>query len=114
MQPHRHAVEEQIARLASLCEVTDEWSPKRPSERALESARSLAEAAWHDELPIPSLVATSDGGVHVKWQRGSRHLSAFVFPDGSIEYLTVEKGHPVVNHITENGRFSDLLSWLMR
>ncbi len=111
MQQQRHvSLEEQIARLKRLADLRAEWSPKRPSEAVLKMARSLAEASWHDELPLPSLIATEDGGVHVKWVRGSRHVSAFIFPDESVEYLSSENGRPV----SDDGPLSDLLAWLMR
>jgi hypothetical protein len=111
MQQHRHsALDEQIAHLRALSAAPAEWSPSRPTEKVLEIARSIAESGWHDDIPMPSLIGTSDGGVHVKWLSGSRHVSAFIFPDESIEYLAVENGHPVY----ERGPLSELLSWLMR
>jgi len=111
MQQHRQiSLEEQIANLKRLPAVPAGWSPKPPSEAVLKLASSLAEVSWREELPEPSLIATEDGGVHVKWVRGSRQVSAFIFPDTSVEYLSSENGHPV----SEAGPLPDLLAWLIR
>jgi hypothetical protein len=114
MQQRHSILEQQIAHLRTLPATSTGWDPSRPTERVLDIARSIAESNWHDNIPIPSMIGTSDGGVHVKWAHGLRRVSAFVFPDESIEYLAVENGQPVSNHLTEGGRLSELLSWLMR
>ena len=111
MEQDRYAwLESQISTLKRLPDVTGAWGPGRPSDAVLKVARSLAETSWHDKLPLPSLIATGDRGVHVKWVCGARQVSAFIFPDKSVEYLSVEKGRPV----SEEGLISDLLEWLVR
>ncbi len=109
MQQHCHSVEEQIVRLRALPAMPAPWNPRRPAQRVLDRARSLAESNWHNKIPIPSLIATEDGGVHIKWVRGPRHLSAFISPDDTFEFLAVENGQP----FAEDGKLQDLLSWLI-
>jgi hypothetical protein len=86
-------IEEKLAHLqATLPAGSDSWTAHRPANDVVKTAKEVAErfvTSVHNPLPNPSIAATSEGGIQLKWSTDGREFSLFVYPDRSIEYLYV-------------------------
>lgn len=71
-----------------LPESRDRWAPHIPNRRVVAIAHQILNAVKRDDLPLPLLVAGSDGSIQIRWRR-HRELSIFVRPDDAVEFLEV-------------------------
>src|SRR5271168_1614664 len=63
------------------------WGPKKPESRVFGAAESIPAQIRKSNLPPPIVVATSGGGIQVKWIGSGVEFSVFIYSDGSLEYL---------------------------
>lgn len=84
---HRR-LQEPLARISALMALGSDWDsyggqPIRPSA-ALHAVQLLA-AVLSNDVPSPSIVPTSDGGLQLEWHQEEADLEMAVTPDRSVE-----------------------------
>jgi hypothetical protein len=80
-------LESALSKLRELPEGSDSWGPHCPSEQMIEAARIIIGNITKD-LPCPIVAAGSDGTIQMKWRKSDFEISFFVYPDGTLEYLS--------------------------
>ncbi|MEA5448793.1 hypothetical protein VB780_09460 [Leptolyngbya sp. CCNP1308] len=106
-------------------ELTENWdsygSPKI-TEDAFQSLLNVLFQVQNEILPSPFICPVPGGGLQLEWEIGEYELELEFLPDGSIEFLTVDKS---ANHLEDgmmegklertNGiaRIHELLAWLL-
>jgi len=95
----------------------DGYGSPPPSENLVEGAihliRQIAILA-PGGLEPPNVVPLARGGIQLEWHVGDRELEIPIFPDGRVEFLTVQDGEPQAeNELTTYRQMRNLLSWLM-
>jgi len=65
------------------------FGPNHPTPEVIEIAATIPEHIKEGRLPFDSVLvmATSEGGVQIKWQDLHREFSIFIYPDRTLEYL---------------------------
>jgi hypothetical protein len=63
------------------------WGPKKPGSSVFGAAESIPSQVRNASLPPPIVVATSGGGIQVKWDQPGVEFSVFIYSDNSLEYL---------------------------
>lgn len=63
------------------------WGPKKPESLVFGAAESIPSQVRKESLPLPIVVATSGGGIQVRWDQSGVEFSIFIYPDNSLEYL---------------------------
>jgi hypothetical protein len=65
------------------------FGPNQPTQEVIEIAARIPEDVKKGILPFDSVLvmATSEGGVQIKWQDLHREFSIFIYPDRTLEYL---------------------------
>ncbi|MGH7812527.1 MAG: hypothetical protein ACREQI_00790 [Candidatus Binataceae bacterium] len=97
----------------SLPEGADSFSPRRPTKQILDVAQQIADSLKQEALPLPLVVAGSDGSLEIRWRLKLRELSFFVSPQ-AVEFLQVQGKGPI-----EEGTLKDpthaqtLAKWLL-
>jgi hypothetical protein len=76
-----------LSKLRELPEGSDSWSPHCPSEPMIQAAWAIIGKITKD-LPSPTVAAGSDGTIQIKWRKSDFEISFFVYPDGTLEYLS--------------------------
>ena len=83
----RSSFEQQLKKLQELPDGSDSWTPHKPSAGVINTAEKIATNITVENVPIPIVAATSEGGIQVKITRSEREFSYFVYPDQSVEFL---------------------------
>ena|SRR5271168_815140 len=78
---------QQLQRLRHAPVDQGNWGPKKPDSRVLAAAESIPAQIRNSNLPLPIVVATSGGGIQVKWDQPGVEFSVFIYADNSLEYL---------------------------
>ena len=90
----RSSLEQQLKTLQKLPDGSDNWSPHRPPASVISTAEKVASNITAENVPLPIVAATSEGGIQVKISKSEREFSYFVYPDQSVEFLFVPNGDP--------------------
>lgn len=88
----RSSLEQQLKKLQKLPDGSDSWGPHRPPASVISTAEKVAGNITVENVPLPIVAATSEGGIQVKISRSEREFSFFVYPDQSVEFLFVPNG----------------------
>jgi len=99
-----------------LPENWDSYGSQPPTEIACQKAIEFV-LMVPSEKPQPRILPLSGGAVQLDWRKRGRGVQAEFLPDGSIEYLLLEGGHPLgdggVLPYTSPSVVSSLLKWLI-
>jgi hypothetical protein len=71
-----------------------EFGPRRPPSDVVSELSETVRQIGSSELPPPKVLATSEGGIQVKWRRPGSEFSIMVYPDHTLEYLLVSGSGP--------------------
>jgi hypothetical protein len=88
--------------LAQLPENSDDWSPPRPSQEAIRTARQVL-LRLAGTTP-PNLVTTAlNGTIYMRWYiaHHRRALGIFIYDDGSLEYSWEESNPLSLDKVSE-------------
>jgi hypothetical protein len=77
-----HEIQDRLWRLASLPSGWDSYASDRISARSLTSAATLLWNVMREDMPIPSIMPSPDGGVVVEWRVNNVELSVDIDADG--------------------------------
>ena len=106
-----------ILQFQSLRDNWDSYGSRPPSFDVILAASRLILNITLDDPPKPRIVPVPGGGIQFEWEKGRRELEIEVRPDGSIEYLKIEGGHPIGDGeelgSAGAGSAESLLSWLV-
>jgi len=78
---------QELSRLHAAPVDQGNWGPKRPASAVFCQAESIPSQIAKSNLPLPLVLATSGGGIQVKWSGSGVEFSVFIYSDGSLEYL---------------------------
>lgn len=95
-----------------LPEGSDSWRPHRPGSKVIEIAQKIVGSVQREDLPLPLLVAGSDGSLQIKW-RFAKELSFFVSSD-AVEFLQVyPQGSMEEGSLKNPEQVRELVDWLL-
>jgi len=103
----------QLAKLQrELPEGADSFAPHRPTSHIVTLANQVANSLKRDDLPLPLIIAGSDGSLQIKWRK-NRELSFFVSPE-AVEFLRVDPKNGMEEGSVKNpAHASELIDWLL-
>jgi hypothetical protein len=99
--------------LQQLPELSDRWSPRRPTREAQNQAKMLISRIAAEQLPNASIRATIDGGIDFEWAQADRELSLAISEVGEISYLKSISQTPVDEGPLELAKLNALVDWLL-
>jgi|SRR5208282_4719227 len=95
-------------------EIADEWSPRRPTSKARFKVEQLVREIKRDDLPVPFVGPSIEGGLRIAWRRNDRTLEIIIRPNGSAEFMTLDlHGEPMEGKLTTSATTDELIIWLM-
>lgn len=89
--PWRDHFEKQLKNL-ELVPNYAQFGPHRPHPEVMSELAHMVHQIGSSELPSPKVIATSEGGIQVKWRLSDTEFSIMIYPDHALEYLLI-KGH---------------------
>lgn len=87
---HRDAVQS-VTKLGSLKTNWDGYRSPPIEQAALRKAITLLDAIRSYDMPAPEICPVTGGGIGIAWQIQTRELEIEILPDGSAEFLMVER-----------------------
>lgn len=96
-----------------LPEVGDRWTACRPSPRVRKMAESVIEQIEREDLPVPLVGATIEGGIQFEWHNGRRELEIEILPEGPIEFLWVQDRKPIREGHLTGTELAASIKWLL-
>lgn len=82
-------METALARIKSLASLESNWDSYGavPLQRGavLHAIRLVAAILQNEDVPLPAIVPTSEGGLQLEWHRGRATLEMEVLPDRTVE-----------------------------
>ena len=90
--PWQMQVIHKIIKLSQIQENWDSYNGKPPAPKAINTAIELIEALpfENEDMPIPSVVPTSEGGLQIEWSGEERELEVEIRPSGPIEIFACQ------------------------
>lgn len=108
------AAVKKLLRFGRLAPNWDSYGSRTISIEVIRTAIDLLSHASLEDLPSPSILPVSGGGIQLEWVKGDRELQLEVKPDCSIVYLIAENDEPLEEErLLEPAEVERLLSWLM-
>lgn len=85
----REQFRQELAKLDSAPGNNGNWGPKRPEPSVIGVASRILDDVRYGKLPFRAVmvIATSEGGVQIKWHDPDREFSIFIYPDQTLEFL---------------------------
>lgn len=103
-----------LNKVLSLPENWDSYGSCPPTHAAANAAMDLLTGIDIDYFVAPRVVPVSGGGLQLEWEIGERGLELLILDDGSVEYLTTERGEPhEEGHIHLIYEVRPLFLWLL-
>ncbi len=80
-----------IRQISELPENWDSYGSTKVTSKALEASKTVLYQLHEEVLPDPFICPVPGGGIQFEWEVGTRELELEFMPNGSIEFLTVDK-----------------------
>lgn len=88
-----------LAEFRKLPDNWDSYNSPRITRAACQALRDILLQIDDNSLPEPFVCPVPGGGLQLEWEVGKRELELEFLPDGSIEFLTVDKN---ANHLEDS------------
>ena len=86
-----HSAVDAVFRLGGLTANWDGYGSPPIKQAVLRKALALLDAIQNYDLPTPEICPVTGGGIGIAWQKQTRELEVEILPDGSAEFLMVER-----------------------
>ena len=108
------AAVKKLLRFGRLKPNWDSYGSSPISFEVIRTAINLLAQASFEDLPNPSILPVSGGGVQYEWVKGDHEVQIEIKPDCSIVYLIAKNDEPLKEErLVDLGEVERLLSWLM-
>ncbi|HYR93798.1 MAG TPA: hypothetical protein VEP48_06305 [Methylomirabilota bacterium] len=105
----------EVARLSNLPEGWDSNGSPSVTPKAKAVAVRLLMNCAYKPLPEPHLGAVPGGGLQLEWSYGPKCLELEVFPDGTVQFLTVDDEKTMVEGVLQpnhTGQIRNHVGWV--
>ncbi|PJA78299.1 MAG: hypothetical protein CO149_04800 [Nitrospirae bacterium CG_4_9_14_3_um_filter_51_5] len=106
-----------IIKLSNLQENWDSYDGKPPASNTISMAIKLIESLpwpYYDDVPVPAVIPTSEGGLQLEWSSEDRELDLEVRPSGHIELFKCQNGEPIdEGPLKGTTHLNSLVSWVL-
>ncbi len=84
-----------VIRLSELQENWDSYGTPPPCLNTINAAIDLIQILKIEDLPVPEVIPTADGGIQFEWDVMGKELEIEVTQHREIEYLKCQSGDPL-------------------
>lgn len=108
---------DKVIKLSNLPENWDSYDGKPPAPNTILLAiKLIASLPWSyfDDVPVPAVIPTSEGGLQLEWNSENRELELEVRPSGQIELFRCQNGEPIEEgQLKGKAHLNSLVSWVL-
>lgn len=108
---------DKVIKLSNLPENWDSYEGKPPASNTVFLAiKLIASLPWSyfDDMPVPAVIPTSEGGLQLEWSSEDRELELEVRPSGQIELFRCQNGEPIEEgQLKDKTHLNSLVSWVL-
>jgi len=104
-----------ILGLSNLEENWDSYGGKPTDQIIINKTVELIQSLSfpYDEMPLPAVIPTSEGGLQLEWSEGGKELEIEIRSSGDIEWFMCQNGEPIEEgFVKEIAQLNSLVSWV--